>query len=183
MKANPTTTTPAWLPASEGPLSPERRRFVVRLSLALGGLSSLLIGVPFIGFLVAPLLEPVKTAWRAVGAVDKFTVGSTVNVTFQDPSPLPWAGVSALTGAWLRRETTTQFIAFSVNCTHLGCPVRWVAGAELFLCPCHGGVYYKNGAVAAGPPPYPLQRYPVRINNGQVEILAGPLPLPLTEKA
>ena len=34
--------------------------------------------------------------------------------------------------------------------------------AELFLCPCHGGVYYADGTVAGGPPPQPLFRYGVR---------------------
>jgi menaquinol-cytochrome c reductase iron-sulfur subunit len=43
-------------------------------------------------------------------------------------------------------------------------------GAELFLCPCHGGVYYNDGAVAAGPPPLPLHRYATRIENGEVKI-------------
>ena len=70
-----------------------------------------------------------------------------------------------------------QFVAFAVNCTHLGCPVRWLQQAELFMCPCHGGVYYKDGTVAAGPPPRPLTKYPVRINQGQVEILTTPTPI------
>ena len=50
-----------------------------------------------------------------------------------------------------RRESEGQFIAFSANCTHLGCPVRWMRMQDLFLCPCHGGVYYKDGSVAARP--------------------------------
>ncbi len=93
---------------------------------------------------------------------------------------MPWAGVTARSAAWLRRVEQDEFIAFSVNCRHLGCPVRWVPGAELFMCPCHGGVYYKDGSVAAGPPPAPLKRYPVRVANGVVEIQADPLPLTST---
>ena len=82
-----------------------------------------------------------------------------------------------LTAAWLRRTDASEFVAFAVNCTHLGCPVKWLTDASLFMCPCHGGVYYKDGSVAAGPPPRPLPQYPVRVRNGQVEILASPLPL------
>jgi menaquinol-cytochrome c reductase iron-sulfur subunit len=59
----------------------------------------------------------------------------------------------------------------------LGCPVRWLPDADLFMCPCHGGVYYKDGKVAAGPPPRPLVKYPVRLRNGQVEIRTSPLPI------
>ena len=79
---------------------------------------------------------------------------------FEDASPLPWAGVTARTAAWLRRDDAEHFTAFTVHCTHLGCPVRWVADAKLFLCPCHGGVYYADGTVSAGPPPKPLPQYP-----------------------
>ena len=49
--------------------------------------------------------------------------------------------------------------------------------AELFMCPCHGGVFYKDGRVAAGPPQHPLPRYQVRVQNGQVEIEAAPIPI------
>jgi menaquinol-cytochrome c reductase iron-sulfur subunit len=104
-------------------------------------------------------------------------VGSTVKVDFPDPSPLPWSGVTARTAAWLRRKSDTDFVAFSINCTHLGCPVRWLPDADLFMCPCHGGVFYNNGGVASGPPPKPLVRYPVRVQNGMVEILTSPLPI------
>jgi menaquinol-cytochrome c reductase iron-sulfur subunit len=45
------------------------------------------------------------------------------------------------------------------------------------MCPCHGGVYYKDGTVAAGPPPLPLPRYPVRVVNGDVQIQTSPIPI------
>jgi len=85
--------------------------------------------------------------------------------------------VTARSAAWLRRVNDGTFIAFSVNCTHLGCPVRWLAEASLFMCPCHGGVYYADGTVAAGPPPLPLRRYPVRVQNGEVQIQTSPIPI------
>jgi menaquinol-cytochrome c reductase iron-sulfur subunit len=112
-----------------------------------------------------------------VGDVETFQVGTTVNVVFLDASPLPWAGVTSRTSAWLRRLDAKEFIAFSVNCAHLGCPVRWMESARLFMCPCHGGVYYEDGRVAAGPPPHPLTRYPVRIRDGKVEIRTDPIPI------
>lgn len=155
----------------------ERRRFLSRVTLALGGVASLLVGLPVVGFIFAPLLHKSPLAWRKVGSVGGFRVGETVEVAFDDASPLPWAGITGRTAAWLRRDGEDAFTAFSVNCTHLGCPVRWVAQADLFLCPCHGGVYYKDGHVAAGPPPAPLHRYPVRIRDGQVEVEAGPIPI------
>ena len=156
---------------------PDRRRFLGRLSLALSGVIAAAATVPVIGFLLSPLTRKPSRVWRGVGSVDDFTVGQTVNVAFEDASPLPWAGVTARTAAWLRRDDAQRFTAFSVHCTHLGCPVRWVADAGLFLCPCHGGVYYADGTVSAGPPPRTLPQYPVRVRNGQVEILTSPIPI------
>jgi menaquinol-cytochrome c reductase iron-sulfur subunit len=158
-------------------IPPPRRRFLARLSIALSAAIAAAAGVPVVGFLVSPLLRKAPRIWRPVGAVDGFTVGQTVNVVFEDASPLPWAGVTARSAAWLRRDDAERFTAFSVHCTHLGCPVRWVADAQLFLCPCHGGVYYLDGSRAAGPPPKPLPQYPVRVRNGQVEILTSPIPI------
>jgi len=164
-------------PPEETPEIRSRRRFLTFLSMGLGALAASLVGIPIIGFLVSPLLERVPRFWRPVGPLAQFTVGTTVKVTFLDASPLPWAGVAAQTAAWLRRASETEFTAFAVNCTHLGCPVRWLPDAELFLCPCHGGVYYKDGKVASGPPPKPLPRYPVRVRDGQVEVQTSPVPI------
>lgn len=158
-------------------LAPGRRAFLSRLSWGLSALAAAVVGIPVIGFLVAPLFEKAPREWRPVGTIDAFAVGTTTAVSFLDASPLPWAGVTALTAAWLRRQSETEFIAFSVNCTHLGCPVRWLSNADLFMCPCHGGVFYADGSVAAGPPPRPLFRYPVRIHKGRVEIRTSPIPV------
>ena len=162
----------------ETPGDLSRRRFLEKLSLALGGFCAAIVGLPLIGFIVAPLFRKVPQQWVTLGKVGDFQVGKTVTVTVIDSSPLPWAGITAKNAVWLRRESDTSFIAFSANCTHLGCPVRWMEGAELFMCPCHGGVYYKDGNVAAGPPPRPLVRYDVRIEDGEVKM--NPVVVPIT---
>ena len=105
-----------------------RRRFLSRLSVTLGAIGAALVAIPSIGFLLG--LRKAPQVWRTVGKLNDFRLGSTVNVSFLDPSPLPWSGVTAQTAAWLRRVGDDRFIAFSMNCTHLGCPVRWLADAE-----------------------------------------------------
>jgi len=162
-------------PSGSPPAS--RRRFLSRVSLALGGAAAAIVGLPVLGFLFAPLFRRRPPDWRGVGDVGRFVVGTTVEVKFEDASPLPWSGLTAQTAAWLRRVNEEEFVAFSVNCTHLGCPVRWLAGADLFMCPCHGGVYYDDGEVAAGPPPRSLVRYPVRVRDGRVEVRTSPVPI------
>lgn len=154
-----------------------RRRFLTGLTVGLGALGTAVVAVPVVGFVLGPLLRKKPEVWRAVGAVESFKLGDTVEVRYDDPSPLPWAGVTAQSGAWLRRNGDQDFEAFSIRCTHLGCPVRWLGEAELFMCPCHGGVFYRDGEVAGGPPPEPLDRLQVRLNNGQVEIRTSGVPI------
>src|SRR5215207_11590079 len=74
-----------------------RRRFLGRLSLALSGVIAAVATVPVVGFLLSPLTRKTPRVWRPVGRADTFTVGQTVNVVFEDASPLPWAGVTART--------------------------------------------------------------------------------------
>jgi len=149
-----------------------RRRFLSRVSLALSGLAGAVVGIPILAYLLSPLLEPTPNEWRDVGLVENFRIGETVEVAYDDPSPLPWAGQTARTAVWLRRSGEADFTAFSINCTHLGCPVNWRQDASLFLCPCHGGVYYADGSVAGGPPPRALNQLTVRITSDQrVQVL------------
>ncbi len=155
-----------------------RRQFFTHVSIGLGSIAAVLVGIPIVGSILAPIIDKAKPDWRPVGPIDSFKIGGGfVKVDYVDSSPLPWAGVTAKSAAWLKRESEDKFIAFSVNCAHLGCPVRWISGAKLFMCPCHGGVYYEDGSVAAGPPPRGLYEYPVRVRDGQVEILASPIPI------
>lgn len=159
------------------PTDINRRRFLVRLSLWLGAIPAVLVSIPLFSALLGPLLRKQGQVWRKVADLTDFAIGETKRVTYLNADPLPWAGVTAKATAWLRRETQDKFIAFSDHCTHLGCPVRWEAKAELFMCPCHGGVYYKDGTVASGPPPKPLPTIEVRINGNSVEIKTAPIPI------
>ena len=154
-----------------------RRGFFEKLSITLASMCGVVLAIPAVGFILSPLLRKTPQLWRSVGKVDSFEIGKTVSVTLADSSPLPWAGVTANTAAWLRRVGESDFIAFAINCSHLGCPVRWLPDANLFMCPCHGGVYYADGRVAAGPPPRPLTRYDVRIHSGDVQLRTRPVPI------
>ncbi|MEZ4524153.1 MAG: ubiquinol-cytochrome c reductase iron-sulfur subunit [Thermomicrobiales bacterium] len=148
------------------------RRKLLNIGIfGFGTIAGTVVGIPIISYLLSPLLNPAKNAWRDVGAIDDFKVGDTVEVTLEEPSPLPWAGATAQTSAWLRRTGDRDFTAFAVNCTHLGCPVNWLQEAELFLCPCHGGIYDANGDVAGGPPPRALWQHQTRVVNGRVQVL------------
>jgi menaquinol-cytochrome c reductase iron-sulfur subunit len=177
---NTSLTESSTAPLAETPEDISRRRFFEKLSIALIGLCSAIVGVPLVGFIIAPFFRKPPEKWVTIGKAGEYQIGKTVVVTVTDPSPLPWAGVTAKSGVWLRRVSEDSFIAFSANCTHLGCPVRWLEGADLFMCPCHGGVYYSDGKVAAGPPPLPLFRYEVRVTNDEVQMKQAIVPISTT---
>lgn len=63
-----------------------------------------------------------------------------------------------------------EFVAVSAVCTHLGCIVKWVPEKERFICPCHGGAFSPAGVVLGGPPPAPLQSFPVRRIGDRLQI-------------
>ena len=155
----------------------DRRKFLTRLSIIAGAIPAAVVSVPIVSALLGPLLQRQKQDWRKVADLSEIGVGETKLITYLNADPLPWAGTTAKAAAWLRRESEDKLIAFSAHCTHLGCPVRWEDKAQLFMCPCHGGVYYKDGTVAAGPPPKSLTRIEVRINKGDVEIKTAPVPI------
>jgi Rieske Fe-S protein len=63
-----------------------------------------------------------------------------------------------------------ELTVLSATCSHLGCLVNYSREKHEFICPCHGGRYDLGGRNIAGPPPAPLSRIPVRIENGMVMV-------------
>lgn len=154
-----------------------RDAFLTMFVATVGGLASLVVGIPIIGYVLSPLIQPEPNVWRDLGSVDKYTVGDTVEVRYQSVAPVQWAGSTALQAVWLRRTGPHAFTAFAIYCTHLGCPVHYLPYPKIFLCPCHGSVFTYEGNVAGGPAPRPLFRYETRVRNGHVFVKTHPLPI------
>ncbi len=64
----------------------------------------------------------------------------------------------------------TSYLALASICTHNGCTVTYNHNWNKFVCPCHGGQYDTNGAVTAGPPPKPLQKYNASVSSNILTI-------------
>jgi cytochrome b6-f complex iron-sulfur subunit len=62
------------------------------------------------------------------------------------------------------------YIALSRVCTHLGCLVNFDKDKQIFICPCHGGEYDLEGNVIKGPPPKPLPRFAVKVEDSNLLI-------------
>jgi Rieske Fe-S protein len=172
------TTTPTD-PRHE-PVSPPRRSFFRLLTAGLGAIAAAMAGVPIVSYLVRQRIQPVM--WVRMGDVKDFPLNETREITFDNPLRQPWDGVTSLTGVFVRNvgpaegKKGDQFLVFAVNCAHLGCPVSWFPQSGLFLCPCHGGVYYGTGERASGPPPRGLYQCVWRVSDGVLEIQAPHYP-------
>jgi Rieske Fe-S protein len=154
------------------------------MSLAVhggGGLAVLAFTLPALGFAIGnAVFERPPVTWEPVGPPGDFpddTYIPKVVTTVQG------IGEVGKTTVYIRAHNPDidgerqadipgggHFIALSTRCMHLGCPVRFVAASERFICPCHGGVYDFTGAVDGGPPVRPLDRFFTRLEGDQVEV-------------
>lgn len=157
--------------------SPSRRDWLFHLGVAANVVGGLLFAVPLVGFVFSSWVERKDPrSWISLGKIDNFPERTTRIATYRNPFTRPWDGQTADIPCWVRRVTGNQFQVFAVNCTHLGCPVRWFQESGLFMCPCHGGAYYEDGSRAAGPPPRGLFQYTYKVENGQLWVKGGEMP-------
>lgn len=63
------------------------------------------------------------------------------------------------------RSATGDYTAFSLQCTHMGCPVNAPVGTVL-TCPCHGSQFDLAGKVVKGPADAPLGKYHTEYHAG-----------------
>jgi quinol---cytochrome c reductase iron-sulfur subunit, bacillus type len=158
-----------------------RRGLLMRMGMLFNGLVATALAVPVTRFLLSSVTRGRANAylsWVSLGPVSGFPEGETRLATFRNPYVMPADGKTVDTACWVRRIDGDRFQVFAVNCMHLGCPVRWFPQSGLFLCPCHGGAYYRDGARASGPPERGLFEYPYKVQNGVLTIQAGELPVP-----
>jgi Rieske Fe-S protein len=156
-----------------------RRRFMTGSANVAGAVAAASFTLPPLAFALAPVFEETPHRWEVAGPTDKFPDDNYVPVVI---TVTPGIGQVGKTTVYVRKNnpsldtdqydkpTQRPFIAISDRCAHAGCPVRWVAAAERFACPCHGGVYDILGRRVGGPPPRPLDRFFTRVRNGLVEI-------------
>ncbi|HEX9234772.1 MAG TPA: ubiquinol-cytochrome c reductase iron-sulfur subunit [Actinomycetota bacterium] len=67
----------------------------------------------------------------------------------------------------------SALMALYQKCAHLGCRVPFCQQSQWFECPCHGSKYNYAGEYQLGPAPNGLQRFPVKIEGGQLKVDTG----------
>jgi len=156
---------------------PTRRDWLFVGGVVANVAAGLLLAIPLVGFVFSSFMQRKDPrAWISLGPLEAFPENTTRLATYRNPFTRPWDGDTANIPCWVRRVQGTQFQVFAINCTHLGCPVRWFEQSGLFLCPCHGGAYYEDGGRAAGPPPRGLFQYTYRVEKGNLWVKGGEMP-------
>jgi menaquinol-cytochrome c reductase iron-sulfur subunit len=158
-----------------------RRRFMSAVVHSSGAVAAAAFTLPALGFAIGPIFSREPFNWQPIGTPSDFTETTYVTKVIQIVQGVGEVGDSI---AYVRtrdpaidtepEDQYNHWVALSSRCMHLGCPVRFVAAAERFICPCHGGVYDFRGMVAGGPPVRPLDRFYTRLNKSTGLIEIGP---------
>lgn len=153
--------------------STPRRRFLRVVSALSATLTGLFVGIPVVrGFISPGLRRPRKEEWIKVAQADQIDIETPVKVDFTETVTDAWVETRALRTVWLRTDDGETFSAWSGICTHLGCAFGIDAEQQVFHCPCHHGLFdLTTGAVLGGPPPRGLDPLPVRVVDGEVQVM------------
>ena len=161
-------------PTSPGTKELGRRQFLRTATLGIGALITALFTVPAVAYLFGPALRrQAEEVWVPLGSTTKVELGKPTLFKATIEQQTGWIVNEKEVGVYVLTENGRDYISMSNICTHLGCRVRWIDAQGEFFCPCHNGVFTKEGFVVSGPPPRPLDRYETKVENGQIYILAA----------
>ena len=151
-----------------GPGSHDRRSLLTRLVTAgVGLIGAGLAGL--VGVVAAPRLRRAERRWRTALSLFDLPADRPASAVIADRVADGWYESRSQTVVYIDRDGE-GYRALLSTCSHLGCKVNWDDGSKQFRCPCHGGVYDREGRVLAGPPPRQLERLQVRVNTQTSEI-------------
>ena len=131
------------------------------------------LAIPAAIYLLLPPRARKQSEWVEAGDLSHMKAGLPEEVVFRRNRKDGWKITSEKTSAWLVKTGDNSAVAFSPQCTHLGCAYHWDEQNKNFLCPCHTSTFALDGQVTAGPAPRPLDRYEVKVDGSK--ILIGPI--------
>lgn len=156
--------------------SPEltRQAFLGWLAAGLGAAIGAVLTAAGGSYFVSPAFKKDDEDWIDIGSVDSLKPGAPIKVDFVARKRDAWAVTEKRSSCWVLAGEGSKITAFDPRCTHLGCPYRWEETKRQFLCPCHAAVFDDKGAVVSGPPPRPLDQFPVKVARGRLMIQPNP---------
>lgn len=140
-----------------------RRAFHLAAIYGLWGLMSAALAVPAAMYLLFPPRAKKRDQWIEAGDLTQIKPQVPEEMVFRRTRVDGWKVTSEKTTAWVVKSADNQAVAFSPQCTHLGCAYHWDEQNKNFLCPCHTSTFDLEGKVLTGPAPRPLDRYQVKV--------------------
>ncbi len=151
-----------------------RKKFMEIAIWSIAGVIALGMTIPAIAYLVGPAIKKAQEqVWIRLGSVLKVEIGVPTLFKVKVQQRTGWIVNEEEISVYILTEDGRNYIAMSNICTHLGCRVRWIAEQNSFFCPCHNAIFDQEGGVVSGPPPEPLERYEVKVEDNQLYILGG----------
>ena len=148
-----------------------RRDFLGIATGAIGGLIAVGMTIPAVSYIIGPALQDNKSdEWIRLGSTSKVELGTPTLFKTKIERQTGWIVNETELTIYVLTDDGRNYVAMSNTCTHLGCRVRWIAEQQQFFCPCHNAAFDKDGEVANGPPPRPLDRYEVKVEDDQLYI-------------
>jgi menaquinol-cytochrome c reductase iron-sulfur subunit len=121
------------------------------------------LAVPAAMYLLFPPRAKKRDQWIEAGDLTQIKPQVPEEMVFRRTRVDGWKVTSEKTTAWVVKSADNQAVAFSPQCTHLGCAYHWDEQNKNFLCPCHTSTFDLEGKVLTGPAPRPLDRYQVKV--------------------
>ncbi|KJR99669.1 MAG: hypothetical protein VR65_15560 [Desulfobulbaceae bacterium BRH_c16a] len=155
----------------------ERRSMMKWLVRCIGLATAAMVGIPALIAGISPvwMYRPRRNVWRSIGPLDDFPIGEMRKIIVSLPEE-EWGRALREKAVYAWRPSAEEAVVYSRSCTDLGCPLTFDPGSQCFFCPCHGGIFDKNGKRMAGPPNRPMYRFAIRIAGGEIEIDLNSVP-------
>ena len=147
-----------------------RRVFHLSVIYGLWAVIGAAMSIPAAVYLLFPPRAKKKPEWVDVGDLAQIRVNTPEEVVFRRMRVDGWKVTSEKSTAWVVRTSERDVVAFSPQCTHLGCAYHWDEQNKEFLCPCHTSTFALDGRVLAGPAPRPLDRYNIKVDGSKLWI-------------
>jgi cytochrome b6-f complex iron-sulfur subunit len=149
-----------------------RRDFIKLSTAVLGSIMGAVVGIPAIGYLIAPALREDKAGKPvAIGNLKDIPVGKPFPFSFTVTKVNGWERTASSYGGFVIRKSETDMVILSSRCTHLSCRVNWKDEQKAFICPCHDAAFDADGKVLNGPPPHPLGRFEYEVQEDSTVVI------------
>jgi menaquinol-cytochrome c reductase iron-sulfur subunit len=156
---------------------PHRRDFYRLGTLALGGLMTLILAVPGVGYLLTPVLKSKRGgssgedegAYFDLARLSELAEGVPKSFSILAEQEDAWVRYprEPIGSVWLVRQpagSKPPVVAFTAECPHLGCGINLSASGKKFSCPCHNSAFALDGTPTNSIPPRPMDTLEVRLS-------------------